>query len=130
MTMANVAMTMNTSSQPDMSGSSRKLRDLGFPLVGFLASVHSRGNGVLLAGHDFLAALDQIFRALAQFASLFLRVVPAFFRFGGQIFARFFAGFRGEKNSHQRADSQPDHKEANLRTHVVAHKTPPNFRLA
>src|SRR5579863_215831 len=128
--MARVATTMNASSQPDISNPPEQLRNLGFPLVGFLACVHSGGNGVLLARHDFLAALDQILGALAKLASLLLRVISALFSLRGQIFARFFTGFRCDKNSDQRSDSQPNEKEAYLRTQVISHDAPPKFRVA
>ena len=60
------------------------LRDFCFALVGLFAGVYRGADGVLLPSHDFLAALDQVFCAFAQLASLLLRVIAAFFSLRGQ----------------------------------------------
>ena len=66
------------------------------------------------------AALHQVVGALAQFASLALRVFFAFFRFLRQEFARFFAGLGREQNSYQRANSQTHQEVTDLRTRVIS----------
>src|SRR5579863_2983822 len=76
-TIAIAAITMKASTQPGMSKASA-LRNLRFPLVGFLAGVNGRRDRVLLAGHYFLAAFEQVFAAFAKLARLFLCVFLAF----------------------------------------------------
>src|ERR1700722_10876432 len=115
-TMATAAITMNASTQPDIltplharvapsAPSSRRpapiysLRRLRrFALVRFLAHIDCCRNRILLPRHDLLASLDQVFRALAQFPRLALRVFAAFVGLVHQVFAGLFTRLWREKN--------------------------------
>ncbi len=85
---------------------------------------------VLLAGHYFLAAFEQVFAAFAKLARLFLGVFLAFVGSRGKIFARLFARFWRKKNSDKRSDAHAHEEKTYLRAGVIRHVAPPTWTLA
>src|SRR6202030_2555861 len=85
------------------------------------AGIHRIRDGIFLPRRSLFAALDQVFRALAQFTRFALRELLAFTGPLAQVFARLFTGLRSEEDPHERPDSQTHQKEAHFRSRVIGH---------
>src|SRR5882672_9021209 len=94
---------------------------LRFAQIGFAPGFDRRRDGILFAHRNFLAALDQFIRALAELASLLLRVILAFISFLCKIVASIFAGFRCEENPYERSNSQPYEEICHFGSYIVRH---------
>src|SRR5882762_4477251 len=87
-------------------GPAESLR-LRFAQICFAPGFDRRRDGILFPYRNFLAALDQFIRALAELARLLLRVILAFISLLGKVVAGILAGFRRKQYPYQRSNSQP-----------------------
>src|SRR5207302_9389400 len=94
---------------------------LRFAQIRLASGFYCRRDRILLAHRNFLAALDQLIGALAQFAGLLLGVIFALIRLLGQKIARLFPRLRGKQNTDKRSYSQPYQEIGHLGSHIVRH---------